>query len=199
MKQLSRIFFVLMIFVLTNLAGCQNSPGGIISPATEVYVSKVVPSFMQPELSEDTSGTSSSEKTILLPALAVDFNISNGVSCFINSYVIRYYTTGGTPLNDGKFDHSGGVSLFVKAPAINWGAGGDDEELPDSATVANQTLMEVFLPAVYAFMTKGNSVITDDITPVIARIEFAGKDVNDKAVSISAQVNLVTTIKEEEN
>lgn len=199
MKQPSRVFFLLMIFVLANLAGCQNSPGDILSPSAEIFVSKVEPSYMQPELSEDTSSGGSGEKTILLPALAVNFNVSNGVSCFINSYVIRYSTTGGAPLNDGKFDHSGAVSLFVKAPDVSWSTTAGDEELPDSATVANQTLMEVFQPAVYTFMTKGNSVITDDITPVIARIEFSGKDVNDKAVSVSAQVNLITTIKEEEN
>jgi hypothetical protein len=188
-----------MIFVLANLAGCQNSPGGLISPATEIFVSKVEPSFLQPELSEEGSSGDSEEKTIVLPALAISFNVSNGVSCFLNSYVIRYYTTGGVPLNDGKFDHSGAVSLFIKAPDVNWSTVELDEYTATAETVANQTLMEVFLPAVYSFMTKGNSVITDDITPVVARIEFSGKDVNDKAVSIMAQVNLSTTIKEEED
>lgn len=200
MRKLNSVFMLLLIFVLAQLAGCQSSPGGIFSPSADLFVSKVEPPFLQPTKAEDSSGSSSSSQVSLtMPALNLSFNVSNGVSCFLSSYLIRYYTTDGKPLNSGKFDHSGAMSLFVNAPEVTWTK--SEEEAEDGLsgeTAPNATSIEVFLPVVYSFMTKNNALVTDDIVPAVAKIEFYGKDINDRNVSAAAQVNLSTTIKEEE-
>jgi len=197
-KKFNAVFTLLLIFVLAQLAGCQSSPGGIFSPSADLFVAKVEPSFLQPELSESAEGEGSTAATVVLPALALAFNVSNGVSCFVNSYVVRYYTPDGSSLNGGKFDHSGAISLLVDAPEMTWSPSEEEEETTTtgSGSAPNQTSIEVYLPSVYAFMNKGNTVITDDVSPVIAKIEFLGKDINDKEIRAAAQVNLVTTIKE---
>ncbi|MBU1108902.1 MAG: hypothetical protein KKB51_19650 [Candidatus Riflebacteria bacterium] len=202
MRKFNKVFALLLFFILANLAGCQNSPGSIFSPASELFVSKVEPAFLQPVSKSSSGEDSSSSSAPTLSPLVLSFSVSNGVSCFLSSYAVRYYTTDGKSLNSGKFDHSGAISLFVKAPEVTWtstAADSQDSSSESTASTVNQTSIDIFQGAIYSYMTKNNTAVTDDISPVIAKIEFAGRDINDKDISAAAQVNLVTTVKEEES
>jgi hypothetical protein len=219
---------ILLILILTLPVGCQNSPGSIFSPESDLFVAKVEPSFLQPEEPSDDDNSSSSgesaAKPPVFPAPQIYFNITNGVSVFLNSYIIRYYTTDGNSLNKKKYDHSGAISLFVKAPEISWGTtengssgsgsdsgGGSSSDSGGTASIraqaadtadttyAGNIMIEVYSPRLYSFMTKDTAKTDDDISPVIAEISFFGKDINDKEITAFTRVTLVTTLLESDD
>ena len=114
------------VFLLVVLSGCQNSPGDLFSPQSDIHVVGISPSLLQPaEASSDdagdTGGGSSStvEEPPTFPPLKVMFRITNGVSVFLEQYSVHYYTETGQLLAGGRFDHSGALAAFIQAPTIN--------------------------------------------------------------------------------
>ena len=114
------------IFLLVVLSGCQNSPGDLFSPQSDIHVVGISPSMLQPEEASsddesDTGGGSAStgEEPPTFPPLKVMFRITNGVSVFLEQYSVHYYTENGQLLAGGRFDHSGALAAFIQAPTIN--------------------------------------------------------------------------------
>ena len=228
MKRYMRCLMSLgLLALLVALAGCQNSTGQLLSPTSDIHVAGVSPSVLQPsEESSDSGGGDSEAAAPTLPLMLVYFRITNGVSVFLNQYAIRYYTPDGTTLANGRYDTSGAISVFIQAPEIKtFDSAGDDSSSGDSggstesaasvraqdsggseqqqtipADVAGFTTLDVYSPALYGYLTRGNADPTDDITPVVGRITILGRDLNDKEVSMTAQITLSTSIlKESDN
>jgi len=213
-----------LVALLVVLAGCQNSTGQLLSPTSDIHVAGVSPSVLQPSEESDSGGDSESAAPTL-PLMQVYFRITNGVSVFLNQYAIRYYTPDGTTLANGRYDTSGAISVFIQAPEIKtFDSAGDDSSSGDSggstesaasvraqdsggseqqqtipADVAGFTTLDVYSPALYGYLTRGNADPTDDITPVVGRITILGRDLNDKEVSMTAQITLSTSILKESN
>lgn len=212
-----------LVALLVVLAGCQNSTGQLLSPTSDIHVAGVSPSVLQPSEESDSGGDSESAAPTL-PLMQVYFRITNGVSVFLNQYTIRYYTPDGTSLANGRYDISGAISAFIQAPEIKtFDSASDDSSSDDSGgstdsaasvraqdsgseqqqtiptDVAGFTTLDVYSPALYGYLTRGNADPTDDITPVIGRISILGRDLNDKEVSMTAQITLSTSILKESN
>lgn len=171
---------------------------------------------------ESDSDSESGSAAITFPLVKVYFRIMNGVSVFIDQYTIRYYTLDGVPLANGRYDVTGASSMFIQAPEIGSfedqggsgdsgssgssdssggsGAsiraqseeGGEQQTLPSD--VAGYTTIDIYPPAIFTYMTRGNADPSDDISPVIARITIHGRDLNDKEVSMLTQTTLSSTV-----
>ncbi|RCK80078.1 MAG: hypothetical protein OZSIB_3582 [Candidatus Ozemobacter sibiricus] len=211
-RRLATLFVAGLLF--TTLLGCQNSPGQVFSPTSDLHVVGVQPAFVQPKESSSSSSSSSSATTVTLPAVNVYFRITNGVSAFLENYQIRYLAANGQPLANGRFDHAGALSVFLQAAALGGGTASDTSTGTGTGTSTStssgggQTIIsqytgycaiEVMNPAVHSYMTNGTASYTDDISPVVANVTLRGRDLNDHALSASFNVTLSTTVLVEEN
>lgn len=201
-----------LIVLLGALVGCQNSTGQLLSPSSDIHVAGINPVVFQPR---------EKDGKIELPLMQVYFRVNNGISAFMEQYTIHYYTVDGTPLANGRYDVSGAMNMFIQAPEIKTfdaqesddSGGGDSSDSSASiraqdsggsetqqtipSDVAGYTTLEVYPPAIYQYLTRDNSDVTDDIMPVIARITIHGRDLNDKEVTMTTQGTLTTTVLKE--
>ena len=199
-------FLVLLAAMSTGIIGCQDSPLSIISPTSDIHIVGVDRSVLLPKAKEDSD---TGALTITLPMLITYFQITNGVSAFLHQYSIRFYQVNGASLANGRFDFAGGVSLYVAAPDVvkstsGSGSGGaaaganiraQAGEGTSSQTVPENSgfiSIEAYAPKVYSYISRNTVTLTDDLTPVIARISFLGRDINDHEVNLSTQVTLTT-------
>ncbi len=91
--------------------------------------------------------------------------------------------------SSGSSDSSGGAGASIRAQS----EGGDEQQTIPS-DVAGYATIDIYSPAIFTYMTRGNADPSDDISPVIARVTIHGRDLNDKEVSILAQTTLSSTI-----
>ena len=184
------VLFPLLVagFILaTVFVGCQNSPGNALSPTSDLHVTSTDPMIIAPE-GTITSGNSSDIK---LPYLTVNFNITNGISVFLESADVHYFSQTGQPLASGSLDIFLGMSTLINATAL-----GDEAVTTTTSNTSNAVELEVYPYKLFSYMTNGTiNNYADDITPVVARVTFRGKDVSGHQVSATTQVNIVTLSK----
>lgn len=219
-RNIKYVIFFGLITVVGALIGCQNSTGQLFSPSSDIHVAGINPSILQPVEESSDSGGGSESAGPTLPHIQVYFKVSNGVSVFLNNYIIRYYTPDGASLANGRYDISGAMSAFIQAPEIRTfdskdedsgsddsnnsnevsasiraqDSGGSEQQQTIPSDIAGYTTLEAYSPSLYLYLTRGNGDPRDDITPVVARITIHGRDLNDKEVSMTAQTILSTSI-----
>lgn len=213
--KLSRIqLFLVGFLLLGGFLGCQNSPGGIASPRSDIHIVGLAPKFLNPKESSSSSTTSSSTasgtaaaKEVTLPGLNIFFNITNGVSVFLDSYRVNFLAPNGTVLASGTLDFSGTTAYLVQAPTLSEvQSTGTNTQTgttsgTDSGTFSGKSSgyisLEVLTPKLYVYMANGTqSDYFDDVTPVVANIVVHGRDVNDNELTLQTMVTISTSIEE---
>lgn len=130
------------------------------------------------------------------------YDVSGALSAFIQAPEIKTFDSGsGDSSSDNSSNSSNsssssssssssGTSASVRAQD----AGGSGQQQTIPSDVAGYTTLDVYSPALYAYLTRGNANPSDDITPIVARITIHGRDLNDKEISMTAQTTLSTSI-----
>lgn len=197
---------ITLILVIAFISGCQDSPGGVTSPASDIHITRI--DLPLGQIKSEEGGPD----TITLRQGTVYFNITNGVSAFLGSYVINYYLNSGAPFANGRFDHSGAITLFVQARDLTWntgqpaeqengggggdgGGGGAAIRAQTAVPSANYISLEFWNSAIYDHMTQQTNVAAKHISPVIARITFRGRDINGNEFRTRGQGTLTTTLE----
>jgi hypothetical protein len=205
---------------LCHLMGCQNSPGQVFSPTSDIHVVSMSQNVLSPKEEDSSSGSSSSnEKTITLPQLIVYLHIANGVSVFLDGYTVRYYAANGQSIASGKYDTTGGLTAFIQAPSITSmdpGATGTGSSTGTGSTAgtsapasagsgsatggssgttayAGSVSLEILQGALYTYLSGF------DISPVTAKIVLHGRDINDHEITMGCQVTLSTMVEKSTN
>lgn len=194
---------------VVSLVGCQNSPGGIFSPTSDIYVIGQAPQTIMPNV------TSGSNSQVTAPPLKVFFNITNGVTVFLDSYVVHYFDRTGKPLNNGAFDYQGTLNQQISATAIGGanstqattgsvrgatisdlgtsGTGGPTVEEPANPQAVGWTQLEIVTWQMLNYLMSGTTAQGDDVAPVIAKIGIHGRDINGNEINLSTQVTISNT------
>jgi hypothetical protein len=175
----------LLFYTSTLFVGCQNSPGGIMSPKSDIHVVETSPDVVGPKDSGGGTGD-----VIEFPNLKVTFGITNGVSVFLDSVAVNYFGQDGRPLASGTYDSYLGLSKLIKAPEL--GKESTATALPDDVSVD----FEVLPYRLFSYMINGTlENYLDDISPIVAKIAIRGRDVNNHEVQFGTQVNLTTLVQ----
>ncbi len=193
---------------VVSLVGCQNSPGGIFSPTSDIHVIGQAPTTIMANV------TSGSNAQITVPPLRIFYNITNGVSVFLDTYVIRYYDRTGKAVNQGAYDFSGTLNQQISAAQIGGanavqtsaalrggtifdvntsGGSGPETSEPDALKAVGWTQLEVVSWQVLNALMSGTTSQADDLAPILAKIALHGRDINGNEINLMTQVTISNT------
>lgn len=126
------------------------------------------------------------------------FDVSGAISAFIQAPEIKGFDTGSgddSKGDDSSADSSSSSGTGASIRAQDAGGTAEQQTIPED--VAGYTTLDIYSLALYSYMTRGNADASDDITPIVARITIHGRDLNDKEVSMTAQITLSSNILKE--
>lgn len=207
------VWCALIVGLALVAGGCSDSPGGVFSPKSDIHIVGQTPQTIMPGSTGGTVGGSAG--SINAPPLKVYFNITNGVSVFLDTYIVRFYGRNGAPLNGGAFDHSGGLMQQITARPLsttNTGTGGTGQtasrrgaSIPEFESSEEQDRytgpsvgslqVEVVTHAMLNHLLSGTSSQLDDVAPVVARVWLRGRDFNEHEIDLVTHVTISNTYR----